>query len=213
MDVSKIRTAGDWIAAGGRAFVDLDTFWMRTSDPAVIAQARDPRNFEGVSKRPDGTVGETRWVVTEQGVQLSRTQCGACHQLRVDRDGTPGIAGGPPVGGVPDDSPRQEPRGLGDPPFLVRALPRLFPGDTVPVATWRMFTVPWAPDQRIEELQTTNAQALSQQDLQRLTMIGTGQGVFPCQRQSVRCREDPGPAAPQVQPVYRCDGDAPAPRP
>ena len=55
VDVTKIRTREDWIAAGERAFRELDHFWSRTSDPALIAQARDPQSFEGVLKQRDGT--------------------------------------------------------------------------------------------------------------------------------------------------------------
>ena len=47
------------------------------------------------------------------------------------------------------------------------------------MAMWRMFTVPWAPDDRVEQLRTANAQELSLQEKQRLTMMGTGEGVFP----------------------------------
>ena len=43
VDVSTIRTRDDWIAAGERAFREVDSFWSRTSDPAVIAQARFPQ--------------------------------------------------------------------------------------------------------------------------------------------------------------------------
>ena len=68
---------------------------------------------------------------------------------------------------------------MGDPPFLVRALPLFFAGDTLPAAVWRMFTVPWAPDERVEQLRTINAQGMPRQELQRLTMIGSGRGVFP----------------------------------
>ena len=47
VDVSLIHTRDDWIAAGGRAFGEADSFWSRTGDPAIIAQARDPRSFQG----------------------------------------------------------------------------------------------------------------------------------------------------------------------
>jgi hypothetical protein len=178
VDVSMIRSARDWIAAGERAFVDLDTVWARTNDPSLIAQARNPRNFEGVMKRLDGTVGESRWVVTEKGVMLSRRECGRCH-LMTSEDGKPAIAAGPPIGGVPPGSLRPEIPGTGDPAVLVRSLPRFFTGDTVPTAMWRMFTVPWASDERVEQLRTMNAQELTRQETQRLTMIGSGRGVFP----------------------------------
>ena len=33
VDVTTIRTREDWIAAGERAFRELDHYWSRTSDP------------------------------------------------------------------------------------------------------------------------------------------------------------------------------------
>jgi hypothetical protein len=179
VDTSKIRSTQDWIAAGERAFSELDSFWTRTNDPSLIAQARNAQNFEGVLKWPDGTVGESRWVVTEQGVMLSRRECGRCHRFTVGPDGNPGITGGPPIGGRPASVLRLEPAGMGDPPTLARSIPRFFLGDTVPIAMWRMFTVPWAPDERVERLRSMDAQQLSPQEMQRLTQIGAGIGVFP----------------------------------
>ncbi len=177
VDVSKIRTGEDWIAAGERAFSELDSFWTRTSDPSLIAQARNPRNFDGVLKWPDGTVGESRWVVTEQGVMLSRRECANCHRLTVDSAGIPTrrlTARSERPTGV-----RLEPVGMGEPAVLTRAVPRFFSGDTLPIAMWRMFTVPWAPDERVERLRTINPQELSTQESQRLTQLGAGIGVFP----------------------------------
>ena len=177
VDVSKIRTTEDWMAAGERAFSELDSFWTRTNDPSLIAQARNPRNFDGVLKWPDGTVGESRWVVTEQGVMLSRRECGNCHRLTVDSAGIPTsrlTARAERPAGV-----RLEPVGMGEPVVLTRAVPRFFSGDTLPVAMWRMFTVPWAPDERVERLKTINPQELSTQEMQRLTQLGAGIGVFP----------------------------------
>jgi len=179
VDASKIRTAQDWIAAGERAFSELDSFWTRTNDPALIAQARNPRNFEGVLKRPDGSVGESRWVVTSQGVMLSRRECGNCHHLGTGADGNPEVVGGPPIGARPAGVVRLEVAGLGEPATLSRSIPRLFVGDTVPKAMWRMFTVPWALDERVERLQGMDAQQLPAQQIQRLTQIGAAPGVFP----------------------------------
>jgi hypothetical protein len=33
VDLSKIQTTAEWIAAGERAFHEIDTIWMRTNDP------------------------------------------------------------------------------------------------------------------------------------------------------------------------------------
>jgi hypothetical protein len=62
VDVSTIRTRQDWIAAGERAFFEVDSFWVRNNDPALIAQARDVRSFAGVPKEPDGTISGPLWV-------------------------------------------------------------------------------------------------------------------------------------------------------
>jgi mono/diheme cytochrome c family protein len=183
VDVAKIRNAQDWIDAGRRAFIEIDAYWTRTSDPTLIAAARNPRNFEGVLKRADGTVGESRWVVTRDGVSLSRRECGQCHREVLAAIGaeTPewlaavsermvSSAGG---------GARLEPAGLGDPRAQLRALPRYFIGDTIPMAMWRKFTVPWAPDERIERLRTVAAKDLSEQELQRMTQLGATAGGFP----------------------------------
>jgi len=148
VDVSKMRSAADWVAAGERAFREVDNFWSRTSDPALIAQARDPRTFEGVFQLPDGTAFGPRWVVTADGVKLSSPACSACH-FTVRTDGTVTFAG--PRGPRPPGSPPLIPRGLG---VIAAGAPlamqRFYEGDSRSVATWRTWTVPWAPDERIE---------------------------------------------------------------
>src|SRR5262245_5035961 len=45
VDSAKIKTKDDWIAAGERAFKDLDSVLARTDDPALIARARNPEAF------------------------------------------------------------------------------------------------------------------------------------------------------------------------
>jgi len=149
VDVSKIRSTEDWIAAGERAFRDVDNFWSRTDDPALIAQAREPQTFEGVFRLPDGTAFGPRWVVTAEGVKLSAPACSACH-FTVRADGTVAFAG--PRGPRPPASPGALiPRGLG---VIAAGAPlamqRFYTGDPRPMAAWRMWTVPWAPDERIE---------------------------------------------------------------
>jgi cytochrome c551/c552 len=179
VDVSSIRSQQEWIAAGERAFSELDSFWTRTSDPSLIAAARNPRNFDGVLKSSDGAVGDARWVVTEQGVLLSRRECGSCHRLSTGADGMPGVAAGPPPGGRLGGGLRLAPAGLGEPAVLARAIPRVFSGDSVPTAMWRMFTVPWAPDERVESLRMLKAEDLAPQETQRLTQLGAAPDVFP----------------------------------
>jgi hypothetical protein len=148
VDLSKIKTKEDWFAAGERAFREADSFWSRTDAPADIAQARDPGSFEGVLKLPDGSAVGPRWVVTEKGVMLSWVACSNCH-IQVGPDNTVSVSGprGPRPAGAPQMNPRV-PGAQGSPPVLQRS----FVGDPLPLIAWRMFTVPWAPDERIENL-------------------------------------------------------------
>ena len=56
----------------------MDAVLSRSNDPTLIAQARDPRAFDGVLKLSDGTAFGPRWVVTPQGVQVGFLACGGC---------------------------------------------------------------------------------------------------------------------------------------
>jgi hypothetical protein len=161
VDVAKIKTKEDWIAAGQRAFREIDLVLVRTADPAIIAQARDPRSFARAVKLPDGSVVAPRWVVTSAGVMLTVPACSACHvSMTHDRRV---VFGGPRT---PD------PRGgqqlvSGIVPLLGAAgtalRQRLFyTGDRLPMASWREFAVPWAPDERIERMKTMSGQELRQ---------------------------------------------------
>ena len=48
VDLAKIGSRKDWIAAGERAFREIDSPLTRTDDPAVIALARSPATFAAV---------------------------------------------------------------------------------------------------------------------------------------------------------------------
>jgi hypothetical protein len=159
VDASKVQTKADWITAGERAFEELDNFWTRTNDPAVIARARDARSFEGVATLPDGTVRAPRWVVTPEGVMLSFPDCITCHRSLLPAQNSPGS---------------RIPQGLGGPVFFLRGFQRLFKGDSLQQMFWRMFTVPWAPDERIEGLRKAGSQTMPQQML-RDSFGGGGQ--------------------------------------
>jgi hypothetical protein len=154
VDISKIRTNQDWIAAGERAFREMDSFWSRTTDPADIALARDPRSFEGRLKLPDGSVFGPRWVVTPTGVTLSWVACSNCHrQDHPDGSITAGGPRGPRSPGVPPINPAV-PGAQGSPVVLQR----FFAGDSLSMIRWRMFSVPWAPDERIENARDSDVQ-------------------------------------------------------
>jgi len=159
VDVSRIRSTEEWAAAGERAFREVDNFWSRTNDPALITQARDPRSFEGVFKLPDGSAFGPRWVVTAEGVRLSSPACSACH-FTVRADGT--VAFATPRGPRPPGSPLLIPRGIGVVAAgAPSAMQRFYVGDPILTAAWRTWTVPWALDERIESLRNAPAPDLA----------------------------------------------------
>jgi hypothetical protein len=132
--------------------------FTRTDDPALIAEARDPRSFEGFMKLPDGTALGPRWVVTERGVMLSVPACGSCH-----RGVTPlgALMAAGPGGTRAPGSPRfgfQTP--LTGPGGTALRLQRTYEGDSPTTGFWREFTTPWAPDERIERLRAMTPEAL-----------------------------------------------------
>ena len=134
VDVTKINSNADWIPAGERAFSEMDAVFSRSSDPTLIAQARDPRAFEGVLKLSDGTAFGPRWVVTPQGIQIGFLACGGCHfAIQPDRSVRFGGPGGP----VPAGMPPLNPRGNNGALATRRLLETRFPWDTIGVALWR----------------------------------------------------------------------------
>jgi mono/diheme cytochrome c family protein len=169
VDVTTINSNAEWIAAGERAFRDMDAVLSRSSDPTLIAQARDPRAFEGVLKLNDGTAFGPRWVVTPQGVQIGFLACGGCHfAIQPDRSVRFGGPGGP----VPPGTPPLNPRGNNGALATRRFLEARFPGDTIGVALWRQWSVPWDPDDRVERIRNIVGAELA-------PLIGQAPGTSP----------------------------------
>ena len=165
VDVRTIRSNADWRAAGERAFRELDSVRLRTNDPAIIAQARNPETFKGVIKLADGTAFGPRWVVTSQGVMISIGACGFCHRS-LQPDDTVTFAG--PGGRDPETR-----RGPGTPRLLMqlpligaagtaRRLRATYEGDSLPVAFWREFHTPWVPDDPVAPYRTMSGTELQQ---------------------------------------------------
>ena len=132
----------------------MDDVLVRSSDPALIALARDPQSFEGVLKLPDGTAFGPRWVVTPQGVQVGFIACAGCHYSQ-RTDGT--IEYGGPGGPSPSGTPRLSPRGSGGAAATIRGYQAFFVGDSLGVSLWRQWSTPWAPDERIEKVRGMSA--------------------------------------------------------
>ena len=153
VEAGSLRTRAAWIAAGERAFQEIDLPLLRTSDPAVISQLRNPSRPLDDRVLPDGRLaGPMRWVVTPAGVMATSLACANCHRV------------GAPVVGPP---PRVANGPLAGPAGTSRRLQAFYRNDPLPVALWREFTVPWAPDPRVEQFKTSSAaelQALSGED-------------------------------------------------
>jgi hypothetical protein len=138
VEAATIRTEADWIAAGARAFSELDEPLSRTDDPALIAMARDPKTFEKVPGLADGTVHNTRWIVTERGVMLTTLECGSCHfsvtPERTIQYATAGAARPEGVGPVSLELAAQ---------LVFASVRREYPDKSLGDFFWRMWGVPW----------------------------------------------------------------------
>jgi hypothetical protein len=152
VDTQQMSTTADWIAAGERAFQELDVPLARSNDPALIAMARDPKSYERIVGLADGTINEPRWVVTDRGVMLTNLACATCHySVTADRKihyATP-LTIAPGVGSV-----------TLTPLFaqLGRRFAQRFAGDeSVEARFRRVFAAPWVPDE-VERLRRLAAQ-------------------------------------------------------
>lgn len=145
VDARKLRTHQDWITAGETAFRSLDLPPVRTSDPAIIQAFRDPRKYDGLWTQPDGSLVKARWVVTKTGIQVSVAECASCH-ARPLANST--VLWGAPFGDIPEGYRTLMPVRIS----VLRDAVLRFTGDSRSVSLWKQFTVPWAPDERIEKL-------------------------------------------------------------
>jgi mono/diheme cytochrome c family protein len=170
VESSEMRTREDWIKAGQLAFQTLDDPAFRIDNPKSIEAVRTLASYDGVWTMRDGTLFVFRWVVTEHGVQLGATGCIACHG-RPHADGT--VDWGAPFGQLATGSIRYNPT---LPPRTGTLAP--FIGDSRRTAFWRNYTVPWAPDPRIEQLRDMTDEAFLPA-LPRFGFPFTSQSVFP----------------------------------
>ncbi len=138
VDVSRIRTEDDWIAAGKRVWEELDATSFRSGDPDLIRQARSRDVLAKAALRPDGTIFQLRWVVTSRGIELSYLECGSCH--------TRYMSDGSLLPGAPENGALADPGGVGA-ELGKRDLLQSFRGDSVVKANYQTFAVPWVkPD-------------------------------------------------------------------
>jgi len=131
------RTEAEWIAAGRRAYEEMDVPGFRTTDPRVIARIRSADEFAklGGHAQKDGTVFGWRWVPTSKGLALSTPECSGCH-TRIMPDGS--FLYGGQINDPGDDLFFEE---------ILKPSNEFFtPGDSQAMATWRQFGVPWVRD-------------------------------------------------------------------
>lgn len=164
VDASAIRSQQDWIAAGSRAFREMDLAYMRTNEPALIAEARDRERLNRFFTFDDGSIVGLRWVVTPDGVRLSGRACAACH-VDWGPDGRV-VIGGPsgspqPPGSLPFAGPGITLVGRPGTAYRLRQFYGV--GGRVPAKYWQEFTVPWAPDERVERIKSMTGAELQQQ--------------------------------------------------
>jgi mono/diheme cytochrome c family protein len=103
IDPATLATDADWVAAGQRVFDDADHIHLRTSDPELLAQVRDPVAFARLQgdALPDGTIADLRWVPTKDGVALSFPSCATCHTaVAKDLTRIPGAPAGGSLGTI-----------------------------------------------------------------------------------------------------------------
>jgi hypothetical protein len=154
VDAAVIKTDADWIAAGERAFSDLDIAVTRSNNPKLIAMARDPQSFKDVYTQPDGSLLDMRWVVTDKGLMLTTTNCSSCHfRIRPDRSLWLAAPAGPPPFGRETHLSHPLANML-----ILRAFQTHFPDNSLGLFMWGEFVTPWAPDPRVETMRDMSPQ-------------------------------------------------------
>lgn len=158
------RSRDEWIAAGRRAFEEMDVPAFRSRDAGIIATVRSRSAFEQLGGHPqaDGTVAGMRWVPTREGLALGVSDCAGCHTRHLP-DGTR-------VPGAPNND-------IGNGVFgqLVAGGDRtFFPGDTPSTIAWRNFAAPWIAGDVHERIRT-----MSREELETLAASTAFPGTFP----------------------------------
>jgi mono/diheme cytochrome c family protein len=181
VDAAALGAPSDWIAAGERAFHALDSILVRTNDTRLIAQARDVGAFQRAQLQPDGSFGPLRWVVTAQGVMLSGSACASCHAATdADKAGRVGPAAARAAERASRGAAAREraTAPLSGPFGTARRLLQFYTGDSLPVAMWREFATPWAPDARVERMKTMSPEELQQLQTAEPLNRSFEQGMF-----------------------------------
>jgi mono/diheme cytochrome c family protein len=165
IEPAKLKTEADWIDAGRQVFEELDHITQRTYDPDLIAILRSPENSRSTS---NGLITPFRWVPTEKGIAIGRSNCGSCH-TRYGPEGKrlngPGIlnAGSPEVPGGRAAATNVG-RRLGTGPFVSRsdqiANAPIRMMEPLGARFYRAYGVPWIKDDIHEHLKEMSQEEL-----------------------------------------------------
>ncbi len=157
IDLGATGKTFNWVAAGKRAWDEIDVAFFRLYDDESIALARSSKyvrdNARRLILRPDGTIAVYRWVVTPKGIALSVTACSSCHTRYLDDENSTAIAGAGFVGHRTSDSLLDR---MGD-----ELLRTSYVGDRLPAALYRQFGVPWIRGDIHERLKTMPDEAVA----------------------------------------------------
>lgn len=145
------RTEAEWRSEGKRVFHELDVPVVRTYDPKIIAFIRSAEEFKktGASPLKDGTLPVLRWAPTSKGLALTIQECASCHS-HVMPDGS--ILDGAPLNFAPTFGPLFA--AIFSPERIAEITEVTSPGDTLEMANYRQFGVPWLQDDVNEKLKT-----------------------------------------------------------
>jgi hypothetical protein len=141
IEPEKLRTRAEWLAAGRRVFLELDTAILRCDDPAVIAFFGDAAAIDATRDAVhdaidrDGVLLDYRWVVRADGsLAVGVPSCVGCHS-RLMPDGSVLL-------GAPTNFD------LADTPAARAILSKLLPDPPPPrgESFWQQYGVPWRAD-------------------------------------------------------------------
>jgi mono/diheme cytochrome c family protein len=154
LDIDHIGPSFSWVAAGRILWEGLDVPALRLYDSESIALARS-REYSRANRnrmvvRRDGTYAIYRWVITPKGIALGAPACSGCHTREL-HDGT--TLDGPGLTRRTTDSLLDR--------MYAQVNGLLYPGDTVQMALYRQFGVPWIRADIHEGLKTMSGDEIA----------------------------------------------------
>lgn len=138
IDLSKVNASFNWTLAGKRVWDEIDVPLFRLYDAESVSMARSAeymrKNRDRILFLADGTSAIYRWLVTPRGIALTTTACSGCH-TRVLENGD--AVAGPGLARLTSDALLDR--------MLARPLLTSYVGDSPQMVAYRLFGVPWLP--------------------------------------------------------------------